>query len=219
MNKVDPDQCRDRQRENIPWLVNGSLSDVEAEAVRAHIEGCAVCRADVELHMSMRSAVLGGAVTPIRSATKAADIFGVGRTGVSRRARSRRVASKWLAVAAGIMIVGVALLFSLYPGNDTDGTNQVFETATSAGSVTGIDYVLQVQFEDTVSEPERARIAAQLEGAVKWTVNDSGVYEVHLQLATPSLEVLQDYERRTDALAGVQSAEFTALQLPIRQVR
>ena len=92
----------------------------------------------------------------------------------------------------------------------------MFETATSSGFPEGIDYILQVRFEDTVSELQRAQISEQLDGVVKWVVNDTGVYEIHVQLAAPSLEVLKDYERRTDALPGVESAEFTALQLPMR---
>ncbi len=57
---------------------------------------------------------------------------------------------------------------------------------------------------------------AQLEDVVKWTVSDSGDYEVHVQFPAPSLAVLSDYEEHTLALAGVQSAKFTALLLPVR---
>lgn len=216
MSKVERDRCRDSQRENIPWYINGTLSDAEAAAVRDHIATCADCRVDVELHSSMRGAVLGREVTPIMPATKAADIIGIGRTGMERGARSRRAPLQLFAAAAGVAIVGVALVMSLYPQKDAEVANQLFETATSAGPSEGIDYILQVQFENDVSDVERSRIAAQLEGAVKWTVTDSGVYEVHVQLAAPSLEVLQEYEQHTDALPGVQSAKFTALQLPMR---
>jgi hypothetical protein len=110
----------------------------------------------------------------------------------------------------------VALVVSFYPQRSAEETNQLFETATSAASAGGIDYVMQVRFEEGVSDPERGRIAAQLNGFVKWNVNDSGDFEVHVRLGTPSLVALQEYEKHTAALAGVQSARFTALQLPMR---
>jgi hypothetical protein len=164
----------------------------------------------------MRSAVRGREVTPIVPQSSAADIIGSGQTGASRPQLKRRASPQLFAAAAAAVIIGVALFVALFPGINTDVPNQVFETATSAGSSEGIGYVLQLRFEDDVSEQQRARIAAQLEGAVKWVVNDSGVYEIHVKLAAPSLEVLMDYEMRAGALPGVQSAKFTALQLPVR---
>lgn len=216
MTKAQENSCHSRLRQDIPWYLNGTLSETEAALVREHLESCTDCRADLELHSTMRSTVLGRDVTPILPKTSAANIIGIGRTGVSRTWRNRRASSQWFSVAAGILIIGVALLAAFFVGNNADVMNNVFETATSTGSSDGIDYVLQVQFEDDVSELERTRIAGQLEGAVRWAVDDSGIYEIHVQLATPSLAVLKDYEQRIDALPGVQSAEFTALQLPMR---
>lgn len=216
MSEAQANSCQSPLRQDIPWYLNGTLSETEAALIREHIESCEDCRADIELHSSMRSAALGCEVTPMLPQSSAADIMGIGRTEVSRPWKNRRASSQWFAVAAGVVIIGVALLVALFPGNNTEGTNRVFETATSAGSADGIDYVLQLKFEDNVSKLQRARIAAQLEGAVKQVVHDSGVYEIHVRLAAPSLEVLEDYERRTNALPGVESAEFTALQLPMR---
>lgn len=212
----EPDQCRDESRENIPWYVNGTLSGTAALAVREHLKGCSDCQADFELHTAMRAQVLGREVMPIIPATRSDDLFEVGRDGGARRSHDRRVPLQWIAVAASIGFLGVALIASYNSGERAREANQLFETATSAGSSGGIDYVLRLTFEDGVSHQERVKIAEQLDGAVKWTVNDDGDYEVHVQLATPSLEALQEYERHTDALAGVQSAKFTALQLPMR---
>lgn len=216
MTEADRNSCQSRLRQDIPWYLNDTLTEAETTRVREHIESCADCRADLELHSSMRSTVLGREVTPILPQTRAADITGIGKTGRSRHRANSRTWSRLSAVAAGVAIIGVALLVGLYSIDFTEERGQVFQTATSTGSPKGIDYILQVRFEDTVSEPQRAKIAAQLDGMVKWTVNDSGVYEIHVQLPTPSLEALKDYEQRTDALPGVQSAEFTALQLPMR---
>lgn len=216
MIKVEPNQCVDSLRENIPWYVNGTLSDADAAAIQDHIEGCADCRADIELHSRMRAAVRGREVTPIMPTTRAADIIGIGQTGLSRRVQSRRVPSQLIAVAAGMAILGVTLVASFYADRDIENANQRFETATSSGPATGIDYVLQIRFEEDVSEQQRGTIVEQLQGVVKWNVNESGDYEIHVQLAELSLARLEEYEKHAGSISGVQSAKFTALQLPMR---
>lgn len=214
MTNVDTGQCCDKSRENIPWYLNGALSGADAEAVREHIEGCAECRADVELHSSMRASVLGRELTPMTPATKAADI--IGRNDHRQRARRRRIPSRLTAVAAGISFLGAALIALYYADQEIENSSQLFETAMSPGSVTNIDYVLQLLFEDGVSAQQRIRIAEQLPGVVKWNVSDTGSYEIHVRLAAPSLATLKKYEQHAGSLAGVQSAEFIALQLPMR---
>jgi hypothetical protein len=216
VNKSELDQCRHESRTDIPWLLNGTLSDSAAAVLLEHLKVCSDCKADFESHEYMRAAALGNEVTPLMPTTKAEDVFGIGRTGRSRRSRSRRLPLRLQVIAASIAILGVGIVLSFYLDRDDVGPNQLFETATSAGSSGGIDYVLQLQFEDGVTNLEKGRIVAQLEDVVRWTVSDSGAYEAHVQLTAPSLAVLKDYEERTVALAGVQSAKFTALQLPVR---
>ena len=216
MTNTAPDRCCDESRENIPWYVNGTLSAAAAADLREHIKDCSDCKADIEIHEDMNASVLGRGLTPMIPVTRAEDIIGVSSNGLEQPSRVRQFSSRLIAVAAGIAVLGVALVLALYPEKGAEVSNQLFQTATSTGSSEGIDYVLQLQFEEGVSDSEGGRIAAELEGAVKWTVNDNGVYEVHVRLAVPSLQVLQEYEEHTEALQGVQSAKFTALQLPIR---
>lgn len=216
MTKNDVDQCCHESRPDIPWLLNGTLSDSAAAAVREHLKVCSVCQADFESHEQMRAAVLGSEVTPMMPATKAEDIIGVVRTDHPQRSHSRRLPSRITAIAASIAILGVAVALSIYLERNGVESNQIFETATSAGSPGGIDYVMQLQFEAGVTNLEKGRIVTRLEDVVKWTVSDSGDYEVHVQFPAPSLAVLRVYEEHTLALAGVQSAKFTALQLPVR---
>ncbi|MDH5454590.1 MAG: anti-sigma factor [Gammaproteobacteria bacterium] len=216
MTDSAPNRCCAESRQNIPWYVNGTLSVNATAALREHLEHCGDCTADLKLHTEMRASVLGRELTPIQPATTAEDILGkIERESGQRVVRAsgmRRLA----AVAAGIVILGVSLFLLLFPINTVETDNQLFQTATSGGPAGSIDYVLEVQFDEQVSQAERARIAAELEGAVKWAVNDRGVYEVHVRLAAPSLQVLQEYEELTGSITGVQSARFTALQLPVR---
>lgn len=209
MNKVEPDQCRSSLRKNIPWYLNGTLPESEVSLLRKHIEQCAECRMDVELHTSMQAEVLGRDVTSIMPRTRPADIIGDKR---GSRTRHSRIS----ALAAGVAIIGVTLgiFFASDKGNESD--NQLFETATSTGTAARIDYVLQMRFDNDVSDQQRDQIVAQLDHVVKWSRNNSGIYEVHVRLATPSLTMLEEYALHADSLPGVQSAEFMALQLPMR---
>ncbi len=216
MTQSNPDQCRHECRDDIPWLVNGTLSDPAAAAAREHLGHCSECRADFELHNEMRVALLGKEVMPLMPTTRAADVIGDGGNGRTLHSRYRRLPSRITAIAASVAILGVALLLSFYPDRGAEEANQLFETATSAGSSGSIDYIMQLRFENGVSDAERGKIAAQLEGVFKWNIDERGDYEVYVQLDGPSFRALQEYEERAAALAGVRSAKFTALQLPMR---
>lgn len=212
MSKVQPGQCRDDVRETIPWYVNGTLSDAETVLVREHIEDCDDCRADIEMHTSMHAAVVDNDVTPILPKTSAADVLGGEGAGRSRSTPSYGMTRRRMAIAAGFAILVAALLVD----RNTENTNLQFETATSAETATNIDYVLQLRFDENVSEQQRGEIVAQLDDVVKWTTALSGDYEIYVRLSAPSLVALEQYQQRAESIAGVQSAEFTALQLPMR---
>lgn len=216
MSKVQPGQCRDDVREMIPWYLNGTLSDAEAACVREHIKACDDCRADVELHTCMHAAAIENDVTPIVPTTGAADLLSGEGTGRGHPNLRYGITRRRIAIAAGFSILVVALIVSLFVDQKLEGPNQQFETATSAEPATNIDYVLQLRFDENVSEQQRGEIVAQLDDVVKWTTALSGDFEVHVRLSTPSLVALEQYQERAESIAGVQSAEFTALQLPMR---
>lgn len=217
MTKLTQEQCCADCRADIPWYVNGTLSDRAAGILREHLKSCGECRSDFELHAEMRGSVLGRELTPMKPATRAEDIIGADNDIHDNTVqRSSRGTLHKFAIAAGIAVLGIALVLGLYPLAGTRTDNQVFETATSTVMSDGIDYVLQLQFDASLADSERARIAEKLEGAVKWTVDDQGIYDVHVRLDSPTLQNLREYEKRANAQTGVQSAKFTALQLPMR---
>jgi len=217
MTKVEPDRCRDSVRQIIPWYVNDTLSGAEAALVREHIESCAECRADVELHSGMRDGVLGNDITPMMPKSSAADIIDTNEdVGLLPDAATPSIFPNRFAVAAALAVMAVAIVALLDMDRRADNTNQIFETATSPDIGTNIDYVLQLRFQGGITEQQRDDIVLQLKTAVKWSAMSNGDYEVHVQFAKPSLAALEQYEKRVESIAGVQSANFTALQLPMR---
>lgn len=217
MTNIGPDECRDSTRKNIPWYVNGTLSREESVALQEHMKGCSDCRADVESHSSMRASVLGRDIEPIMPAISSADILGREKHPVNSPEQrfSRRLSSR-MAAAAGITAISIVFFASSYLQRESAQPNRIFETATSPGSIGHVDYVLQVRFEDSLSDEQRRWVAEEMQGVVKWSVNSSGVYEVHIQLAAPTLAILVQYEQHVVSIEGVESAQFTALQLPMR---
>jgi len=216
MSKVQPGQCRDDVREMIPWYVNGTLSEDQVALVREHVEACGDCQADVELHTRMHASVVENDVMPIVPKTSAAELLSGEGAGRAHSTSSYGITRRRMAVAAGFSILVVALLVSLFVDRKIESPNQQFETATSGDPATNIDYVLQLRFDENLSELRREAIVAQLDDVVKWTTAVSGDYEIHVRLSAPSLVALEQYQERAELIEGVQSAEFTALQLPMR---
>ncbi len=215
INRNLNDLCDDI-RTDIPWYVNGTLSSSAAETLRDHVEHCEVCQADLEAHRLMRGSILDRELTPMVPSTKAEEIIGIDQSDRGGHTLGERAMPWSAAIAASLAILAVAFVLLNDSSNGTDGQNQSYETATSAGPTDGIDYVMQIRFDHKVSAEQRAKIATGLEGARRWTVDDRGVYEVHLRLAAPSLEALQALEAHVGSISGVESAEFTALQLPMK---
>ncbi len=215
INRNSNDLCDDI-RADIPWYVNGTLSSSATETLRDHVEHCEVCQADLEAHRLMRDSILDRELTPMVPSTKAEEIIGIDQSDRGGHTLGEWVTPWSAAIAASLAILAVAFVLFNDSSNGADVQNQSYETATSAGSTDGIDYVLQIHFDHRVSAEQRAEIAIGLDGALRWTVDDRGVYEVHLRLAAPSLEALQALEAHVGSISGVDSAEFTALQLPMK---
>ncbi|MDH3266245.1 MAG: zf-HC2 domain-containing protein, partial [Gammaproteobacteria bacterium] len=93
MTRPEPGQCQHASREDIPWYVNGTLPDSESLRLKAHLDTCADCRADLEWHTRMRTGVLGRKLTPIVPATRSADILAREEHSGRSHTRSRRVSS------------------------------------------------------------------------------------------------------------------------------
>ncbi len=200
-------------RELLPWYVNGTLDESEHNDVDAHVAGCERCSSDVEVLQKTRQGVLARGVEPIVPATTAADIISAG---IGTATEPRRFSRGLAALSAAASIVAVGILIAQYFENGVDAGNQIFETATSGEAGSSIDYILQIRFEVSVSDDRRLEVVRSLQGTTAWSVDDSGVYVVQMQLPGASLVVLEDIERKVRLLSEVQTARFVALQVPVR---
>jgi hypothetical protein len=107
----------------LPWLASGRIAPGDREWVEAHVQGCALCRAELEAQRSLcaslqsaGSAAAAGSGDEQRSfdklwarieASQAASPRGTGTQGPAGRASSRTV--RWLAAAVIVQGFGLAL--------------------------------------------------------------------------------------------------------------
>jgi hypothetical protein len=199
-------------REMVPWHLNGTLNDADRKRVAAHLEDCAACRSDSADFDAMRAAVRSGDIAPLIPATRATDILAMDRP-VQERTKSDR-SRTWFAVAAAATLVAVAVSYNT--DQERESSANIFQTATTDSTTMGVNYVLQMQFVVDTSVAERRLVVEGLGEVGKWTVDQNGVYEIHMRLDDQSLAGLEAFETRLRGLAVVKSAEFIAMQLPVR---
>ena len=214
MSNLATSPDHDEVRMLIPWLVNGTLSESEASLVRAHVEGCSACRADLALHETMRLAVIRDEATPIVPSASAHSLLNE-FTLRDRRARAR-YPSRRIAVAAAFALAALVTVVAITTEFGPGVKNQTYQTATTAKNDSEIGYVLRLRFENGVSPERRDRILKELGGAEVRALDNSASYEVLVQLPSSSIEDLERFANETKARSEIKTAEFVALRLPVR---
>jgi ferric-dicitrate binding protein FerR (iron transport regulator) len=198
----------------IPWYLNGTLTETEATLVRKHLENCSDCRADVAVHERMRRAVVQDEATPIVPSVTAASLLDNLERPVPRAASWSRYRN--YAVAASLVISVVVATVVLTTRFSPAPKNQTFQTATGEQTNTGIAYVLQLQFEDGTSPETRRRILDELGATDVRTSGETRAYEMLIRMPNSSLGELETFARKAQARSEVRNAEFIALQMPVR---
>ncbi len=197
----------------LPWYVNETLAEDERDFVRAHLAECAECRDDLGVLQTMRESVVAGSAAPIVPKPRVAELLSR-LNGASDVQESPFVLGRWLIAATiGAISVALAWLVVEVAGNRVEPT--VFETATSMSSVTTMDYVVRLDFDDSVGEADRERILAAL-GArdVTRDLQASG-YRAVITAPAMSFAELQQFTERVESMDGVQAMGVLALQLPV----
>jgi len=106
-----------RAWELIPWVVNGTASATEREAVEAHLEGCADCRGELEFQRGLQATIAAqsrveGDVREswqrLRHRIDAAAPAAPAQRLDSRRGRAGRLQMRWLVAAMVVQAIGLA---------------------------------------------------------------------------------------------------------------
>ena len=198
----------------LPWHVNGTLSEDDREKVQAHLDVCGDCREELTLCAEMMDAVRQQEATPIVPATTAAQVLDDAQEDVARKTQKNRH-QRW-AIAAAIGFVALLLVTGLPPNSLIDMENQRFETATSVVASETMDYVLELRFTDNVSLEDRAAIIAELGGGNSVLTREQTKVRIVLSMLPKSLDELEQHASEIAARREIASAEFVALQLPVK---
>jgi len=198
----------------LPWLVNETLSETELAAVEFHVATCEECRADVRALQQLQAGIRNDALTPIVPKADPARLLD-GLDGENAIGLRQAGNGRWLvplAIAASVVIVVAAVLsIGLKPAEP-----RIYETATSGVPAGSMDYVLSVSFAPQASEQQRQSVFEALKATdISHDVGDS--YKATIRLQVASMEQLQTYTDQVRSMAGVESADVVAIQLPMRK--
>jgi hypothetical protein len=164
----NPDMARNgahrATQESLPWLLNGTLGGAGLEAAQAHLQDCAVCRADLAGLRRLREA--GRLADPHCDPERAlaqlltrldAPLQGI--AGTSWRARARRAANdpRWLRRAL-LAECGVLVLFGVLLGALLVGPGEAIDAWHALGPAPAVQGQAVVVFRPETSEREVRRI-------------------------------------------------------------
>ena len=214
MNDPKMKPVHDDVRGLLPWYLNGTLEEAEASLVRAHLEDCSECRADLAVHENMRVAVTQDEATPILPAVTANSLLD--RLEHPALRPDSRLHLKKYAVAASILIAVLAATATVTKMTLPFAENRTYQTATSTPESSRIGYVLRLQFEEGISPETMDQILAELGGLNIRRLENSEEYEMLVHLPNSSLDDLEGFASEAQSRAEVKSAEFVALQVPVR---
>ena len=199
--RTDHENCN----QLLPWYANETLGPDERQAVEAHLANCSECQEDLALLAKMRTAVLDEESLPISVPLESANVI---ERGSSRRT-VRRTPVAWRLAAALLLALPLAWLLL------TSVPNQQFETVTSESQTATVQYVLELQFDAALSPEEVDALMQELGTPV---ANASGdlTSRVLVELTPKSLAELEAHAQDIARRPGIESAEFVALQVPVR---
>lgn len=199
----------------LPWYVNETLGPAERDRVAGHIASCSECRESVAQLRAVQALVARDKATPIVPRPRVNELLDAveKRSGIPRLDKRQALS---LAVAAVVTLTLIATLFISNPDR-TAGTPMIFESATTSDpGASSMDYVLRIQFGANTSETERARLLQDIGARDIAGGSAEGSYRVVVQLSAASLEELNRYTARLEAMPAITSVDVLALQLPMK---
>lgn len=174
----EPALTHARAFELLPWLVNGSLTGTERDAVESHVRACIACRRELKQQQRLHSAVRAR-----RSADVSAEA-GFDRLDreLDETARSSRVwrgryasaAPFAIAAAAGLAVLAVLLWLTPLPQLDS---NNYSTLATAPASDVAL---LDIVFAEGATAAEMQELLNDIDGEIVAGPSQLGRYSVRL---------------------------------------
>jgi anti-sigma factor RsiW len=174
----EPALTHTRAFELLPWLVNGSLTGTERDAVESHVRACITCRRELKQQQRLHSAVRAR-----RSADVSAEA-GLDRldreldeTARSSRFWRGRYASATpfaVAAAAGLAVLAVLLWFTPLPQL---GSANYSTLATAAASDVAL---IDIVFAEGATAAEMQALLNDIDGEIVAGPSQLGRYSVRL---------------------------------------
>jgi hypothetical protein len=179
-----PSVPHSRAFELLPWLVNGTLTGPERDAVEAHARACIVCRREIKQQQRLYAAVREPRTGDV-SADAAFDRLEreLDQTGfTSRRWRHRYAAAAPFAIATAAGLSVLAVLLWLTPLPELGSGNY----STLATPPTGDAVLLDVVFAEGTTAAEIQDLLRDIEGEIVAGPSKLGRYNVRLTADNPS---------------------------------
>jgi hypothetical protein len=178
-----------RALELLPWLVNGTLTGEEREAVEQHVRACIACRREMKELERLHAAVRARRTVDV-SAEAGFDRLSAELDTAARaerpRWRARYAAAVPFAVAASAGMAVLAILLWLTPLPKLDGND--YSTLANAPAVDVA--LLDIVFADDTTAAEIQSLLDDIDGEIVAGPSELGRYSVRVASDEPNREQL-----------------------------
>ncbi len=185
--------CEHDAAKLLPWFVVDALSESELELVQAHLEGCALCLADVQRERQVRALARGNPV--VEHAPQAglhklmARIDEVEREApaaasdhaVSPAAIRRPKVVRWLAAAVIVQALGLGILGAWLWARGAELRTPRFHTMSSPSASSGRAAQIRVVFAPSMMSADMQALLTSISATVTAGPSEAGVYDLALR--------------------------------------
>jgi hypothetical protein len=169
-----------RAFELLPWLVNGSLSAAERDAVEQHVRNCLSCHRELKEQQRLRVAVRSQPTVHLSAQTGYERLTRALGEPSSLRQQPRRVMDRFIrfgtVAAAGLAVVAMLLWVVPAPRDVRDGNT--YETLATPETHARGD--VDVVFVHSITAAEIQALLAQIDGSIAGGPTDAGRYTIRL---------------------------------------
>jgi hypothetical protein len=206
----DPPLTHDRAFELLPWLVNGTLEEVERAAVDAHARTCIVCRRELKQQQRLSAALRANASTnvSIDAGLERLDAtLDAGAGGSSWRMRAGKATPFAVAAAAGLAVLAVLLWFTPLPDMEPSPYSTLAAVPPAEAPL------LDVVFAEDATAAEMRQLLDEIGGDIVAGPSDLGRYRIRISDAGSGARPLGEVLRalRSDPRVRFAGRSFTEI--------